>query len=70
VNSFAYDIVNHHLDFLLEQSADRQRVALLFPEPTLRARIVSVGTGVRRLLRPGTAGSRVLLTLQNYPDRG
>jgi hypothetical protein len=69
VNYYAYYIVNHHLDFLLEQSADRQRVAMLFPEPALRARIASAATGLRRFLGPVIVGGPVLPTLENSPDR-
>lgn len=70
MNYYAYYIVNHHLDYLLEQSADRQRVATLFPEPTLRARIGAATTAVRRLMRPVTVGDVVPPALETYPDRG
>jgi len=71
VNAYAYYIVNHHIDYLLEQSAKQQRIAMLFPQPTLRARIASATAGLRRFFaNPIELSGPVLPNLENYPYRG
>jgi hypothetical protein len=70
VNAYAYFIVNHHLDYLLEQSAKRQRTEELFPRPSLRARIASVVAGVRRVFDPVDLSGPVVPRLDKYPYRG
>jgi hypothetical protein len=70
VNAYAYCIVNHHLDYLLEQAARQQRVEALFPRPSLRARIASAFAGVRRVFDPVELSGPALPNLENYPYRG
>ncbi len=70
VNAYAYYIVNHHIDHLLEESAKRQRVEELFPQPTLRARISSVAAALRRIFDPIDVGAPIVPNLENYPYRG
>jgi hypothetical protein len=71
VNAYAYYIVNHHIDYLLEQSAKQQRVAELFPEPTLRDRVASAVAGLRSIFaNPIDLSGPVVPTLENYPYRG
>lgn len=71
MNFYAYWIVNHHIDFLLEESAKRQRIAMLFPEPTLRSRIgAAVGSLSRILANRIDLDGSVLPELEDYPYRG
>ena len=71
MNTYAYFMVNHHLDFLLEQAAKQQRIDELFPQPTLRARIASAFTRLHRFLGgPVDLNGPVLPTLEHYPYRG
>ena len=70
MNAYAYFIVNHHLDYLLEQAAKRQRVEELFPQPSVRARIASALAGLRRVFDPIDLGGPALPSLENYPYRG
>ena len=71
MNFYAYWIVNHHVDFLLEESAKRQQIAMLFPEPTLRTRIrTAVGSLRRFLANRIDLDSPVLPELEDYPYRG
>jgi hypothetical protein len=70
VNAYAYYIVNHHINYLLEESARKQRVEELFPQPTLRARIASAAAGIRRVFDPIDLTGPALPTLENYPFRG
>jgi hypothetical protein len=70
VNAYAYFIVNHHLDFLLEQAARQQRIDELFPQPSVRARIASAFARVRRVFDPIELGGPALPTLEHYPYRG
>lgn len=69
MNAYAYFVVNHHLDYLLEQAAQQQRVQELFPQPSLRSRIASALAGVRRVFDPIDVGP-ALPKLDNYPYRG
>lgn len=70
MNAYAYFIVNHHLDYLLEQASKQQRVEELFPRPSLRARIASAFDGVRRVFDPVDLGGPALPNLENSPYRG
>jgi hypothetical protein len=70
VNAYAYFVVNHHLNYLLEESAKRQRIEELFPRPSLRARIASAVAGVRRVFDPVDLSGPALPSLDNYPYRG
>jgi len=70
VNAYAYFIVNHHLDYLLEQAARQQRIDELFPQPSLRARIASALAGVRRVFDPVELNGPALPNLEHYPYRG
>lgn len=70
MNAYAYFIVNHHLDFLLEQAAKQQRIEELFPQPSLRARIASAVAGIRRLFDPVDLTGPALPSLDHYPYRG
>jgi hypothetical protein len=70
VNAYAYFIVNHHLDYLLEQASKRQRVDELFPRPSIRARIASTLAGVRRVFDPVELSGPALPNLEHYPYRG
>jgi hypothetical protein len=48
-----------------------QRVRMLIPEPTLRARIASATAGLRRIFaNPIDLSGPVLPHLENYPYRG
>ena len=70
MNAYAYYIVNHHLDYLLEESARNQRVQELFPQPTLRARVASPAAGIRRVFDPIDFSAPALPNLDNYPFGG
>jgi hypothetical protein len=70
VNGYAYYIVNHHINYLLEQSARQQRADALFPQPTLRARIASAAAVIRRIFDPIDLSAPAVPSLQNYPYRG
>ena len=70
MNAYAYFIVNHHLDYLLEQAANQQRVEELFPRPGIRARIASAIAGVRRVFDPVDLTGPALPNLDHYPYRG
>ena len=70
MNAYAYFVVNHHLDYLLEQAAKQQRVEELFPQPSLRARIASAFAGIRRMFDPVDLAGPALPNLDNYPYRG
>jgi hypothetical protein len=69
VNAYAYYIVNHHIDFLLEESAKQRRVEALLPRPSLRARIASAVAGVRRVFDPIDLSAPAVPSLENYPYR-
>lgn len=69
MNAYAYFIVNHHLNYLLEESAKQQRVRELF-RPSLRDRIASAVAGVRRVFDPVDLSGPVLPSLDSYPYRG
>ena len=70
MNAYAYFIVNHHLDYLLEQAAKRQRLEELLPQPSIRARIESAIARVRRVFDPIDLSGPVLPNLEHYPYRG
>lgn len=78
MNAYAYDIKNHHIDSMLEQSAYNERVARLFPQPTLRERSASAVAGLRRTVAglvdafagPVDLSAPVLPNLESYPYRG
>ena len=70
MNTYAYFLVNHHLDFLLEQAANNQRYEALLPRTSLRARIASIVAGVRRVFDPIDLPGPSLPNLDNYPYRG
>lgn len=70
MNYYAYFFVNHPIEFLLEQSATRQRDARRVPKPTLRARTESVTAGLRRIFTNRIDdGEPILPKLENYPYR-
>ena len=71
MNAYAYFIVNHHLDFLLEQAARQQRIDELFPQPSIRARIASAIARLRRLAGGSVdLSGPIVPTLEHYPYRG
>lgn len=70
MNAYAYFIVNHHLDYLLEQAAKQQRIEELFPRRGIRARIASAIAGARRVFDPVELAGPALPNLEHYPYRG
>lgn len=70
MNTYAYFLVNHHLNFLLEESAKRQRVNELFPQPSLRTRVASTFAALRRVFDPVDLTGPALPNLEHYPYRG
>ena len=69
MNAYAYFVVNHHLDYLLEQAAKQRRIDELFPQPSLRARVASALAGIRRVFDPVDLTGPALPNLDNYPYR-
>jgi hypothetical protein len=68
VNALAVIYVNEHLD-MLRSEAQQRRAASLAERRSLRDRLVSAASDLRRVLG-GDAGDPVLPKLENYPYGG
>lgn len=68
MNALAVIYVNEHLD-MLRSEAQARRTASLAERRTLRDRLASAASDVRRILG-GDAGDPVMPKLENYPYGG
>lgn len=69
MNVLAIYVANEHLQSLMERSVERQLAHSLVTRPSLRDRIASAATGLRRLVGTPVQSASVLPTLEDYPYR-